>query len=237
MKGTSSGFFWPSFADLMTALFFIMLVLYVLTYLKLKNNEMSLKIKVENLDKKLKVYNLVEQSINPLKTDSSLFKYENDYKRFTLSFDVKFKTEKVVIGPSGLDNYDQTVVKINQAGRKLINIVDQLLLEKKMNKELENVSYLIIISGYASNLSNDEEYTEYLRSYNRAWHLWKHWVDKGINFEDDKYKDIIDLQICGNGWGGIGRFERDPENGFKNEYKNQRFVIQIVPKIGDVKIQ
>ena len=39
MKGKGSDFFWPSFTDLMTSLFFIMLVLYVLTYLKLTNQQ------------------------------------------------------------------------------------------------------------------------------------------------------------------------------------------------------
>jgi hypothetical protein len=55
----------------------------------------------------------------------------------------------------------------------------------------------------------------------------------GIDFEAKKYEGLIDLQIAGNGWGGVGRFERDPQNFMKNETKNQRFIIQIVPKIGN----
>jgi hypothetical protein len=35
MKTKELGFFWPSFTDLMVSLFFIMMVLYILTYLKL----------------------------------------------------------------------------------------------------------------------------------------------------------------------------------------------------------
>jgi len=66
MKGKSSGFFWPSFTDLMTSMFFIMLVLFVLSYARLK-------IKVDDLDKKLRVYNLVEENLKPLKKDSTFF--------------------------------------------------------------------------------------------------------------------------------------------------------------------
>lgn len=47
-------------------------------------------------------------------------------------------------------------------------------------------------------------------------------------FENAKiYEGLIDLQIAGNGWGGVGR-QQIEEN-------NQRFLIQIFPKIGDTK--
>ena len=38
MKKKSEGFFWASFTDLMISLFFIMLVLYVLTFVRLKKH-------------------------------------------------------------------------------------------------------------------------------------------------------------------------------------------------------
>jgi len=98
---------------------------------------------------------------------------------------------------------------------------------------MKNVSYLIIISGYSSKLGIADEDYDYKLSYRRAYNLWKYWKGLGIDFEAEKYKGLIDLQISGNGWGGVGRFERDPKNHFKNEAKNQRFIIQIVPKIGN----
>jgi hypothetical protein len=42
---------------------------------------------------------------------------------------------------------------------------------------------------------------------------------------------LIDVQITGNGWGGVGRFKIDPPL-YVEDRKNQRFIIQIVPKIG-----
>jgi hypothetical protein len=230
MKSKSSGFFWPSFTDLMTSMFFIMLVLFVLSYARLK-------IKVDDLDRKLRVYNLVEENLKPIKSDTSLFRYEKEYKRFTLSFDVKFKTGMEILNEGTLDvpNPKLTLRRINEVGMKLKSIINDLYERRQADSSLSNVSYLLIISGYASDLENSSEFIEYQRSYNRAWNLWNHWKTRGIEFDDEKYKDLVDLQISGNGLGGLGRFKRDPENKFQNEAKNQRFIIQIVPKIGDTK--
>ncbi len=83
-----------------------------------------------------------------------------------------------------------------------------------------------MIAGYASKYGQEEH--NYLLSYKRALSLWKHWRINGVDFEGKEYSDLIDLQISGNGWGGVGRVQ-------DNEYNNQRFLIQIFPKIGDIK--
>ncbi len=228
MKSKGSGFFWPSFTDLMTSMFFIMLVLFVLSYARLK-------IKVDDLDKKLRVYNLVEENLKPLKKDSTFFVYENEFKRFTLAFSVKFERGKYNLTPNELVDYSISLGKIDEAGRKLKNVINNLAQERAQRPELANVSYLLIISGYASNLGDGQMFNDYRLSYNRALSLWDRWRFIGIDFETNNYKGLIDLQISGNGWGGVGRFDRDPDSGFINEAKNQRFIIQIVPKIGDTK--
>lgn len=84
---------------------------------------------------------------------------------------------------------------------------------------MKNVSYLVIISGYASKLQYANQLEDYEISYKRAYNLWNYWKKLGIDFESEKYKGLIDLQIAGNGWGGVGRFERDPQNSFINETK------------------
>ena len=47
----SSDFFWVSFADLMTSLFFIMLVLFVLTVVYLRVEQNKIIAEVEELEK------------------------------------------------------------------------------------------------------------------------------------------------------------------------------------------
>ncbi|ATL46431.1 hypothetical protein COR50_04155 [Chitinophaga caeni] len=231
-KGNNEGVFWTSFSDLMTSLFFIVLTLYVLTFLMLKKKEKELQNTVDDLQHKLEVYDMVEQNLKPLKEDTKLFRYEEAYKRFTLAFDVNFKLGKHDILPGQLLNYSFTVEKIKEVGYQLQNTIYSLAKSKTNNPGMENVSYLVIIAGSASHLSDGYQLNDYELSYRRAYSLWNYWKSIGINFEADRYNGLVDLQIAGNGWGGVGRFPRDPKNHYKSEVKNQRFIIQIVPKIG-----
>jgi outer membrane protein OmpA-like peptidoglycan-associated protein len=237
MKRKGDNFFWASFSDLMTSLFFIVLVLYVVTYISLKKKEKFLIELNNELEQKLAVYNLVEENLKPLKQDTLLIRYEQQYKRFTLAFDVTFEIGKTQIKDEELKNYFVTASKIQSVGRQLQRTMDNLVRDIAQKPELKNVSYLLIISGYASRLQSANQREDYDLSYQRAYNLWAYWKDIGIDFETDKYKGLIDLQIAGNGWGGVGRFERDPQNFMENETKNQRFIIQIVPKIGNTNLE
>lgn len=217
MSSNKSDFFWPSYTDLMTSLFFVMLVLYVLTYFRLSKT-------IQLQKEKLAIIETVEQNLKPLKSEHELFVYEKDYKRFKLAFDVKFKNDKSGINSEELENFSLVVTKIDKAGQKLKEIIDNLKQSKSTDPKQRNVSYILVIAGYASKYGG-EEYN-YNLSYARALSLMNYWKSIGINFESTDYNDLVDLQVAGNGWGGIGRAS--------NEYDNQRFLIQIFPKIGDI---
>ena len=217
---TKNDSFWPSYTDLMTSLFFIMLVLYVLTYVRLNS---TIKLQKE----KLSIIETVEQNLKPLRKDKSLFVYEDQYKRFKLAFDVKFNSGKSGINNDDLINYSTTISKIDQAGYKLKTIIDTLNQLKNTDVKLKNVSYILVLAGYAS--KNGEEFENYKLSYLRSLNLKNYWKSHGIDFESDQYKGLIDLQISGNGWGGVGRILD-----IRHESDNQRFLIQIFPKIGNV---
>ncbi|MBP3942849.1 hypothetical protein J5U18_04605 [Sphingobacteriaceae bacterium WQ 2009] len=225
-KKSGGSVFWISFSDLMTSLFFIVLVLFVVTYV---DNVNKLRAKEEQL----RVYREVEESLKPLKNDNDFFKYEEDYKRFLLAFDVKFSVARAGINETDLENFDETRDKILSAGKKLKAVLDQIVIDaNKQNKNhLNKVTYLVVISGYASKLYNADSSpvgmsAEYQLSYARAYSLWKFWLNQDINLEDPKYKGLIDLQIAGNGWGGVGRLSNKEE-------ANQRFIVQVVPKISN----
>lgn len=222
MKSKSPDHFWTSYTDLMTSLFFVMLVLYVLTYLQLKK---TIRVQQDKLD----IIEAVEQNLKPLKSDTSFFIYEPRYKRFKLAFEVEFKYNRSTLDSADLYNYLPTLAKIDSAGRHLKQIIDTLQQAKRKNPHLQNVSYILVIAGYASRYSPTElkEQHNYELSYDRALSLWTYWKSIGVDFEDPRYHGLIDLQISGNGWGGVGR-SRDEE-------ANQRFLIQIFPKIGDIK--
>lgn len=215
----SNDSFWPSYTDLMTSLFFIMLVLYVLTYVRLNS---TIKLQKE----KIEIIETVEENLKPLQKDKTLFIYEEQYKRFNLAFQVKFNVGKSEITENDLIDYQQTRFNIIQAGNKLKTIINNLNKLKKTNDKLKNVSYILVLAGYASKIGDEIE--NYKLSYQRALNLKNFWKQSGIDFEDPEYKELIDLQIAGNGTGGVGR-KTD------NESDNQRFLIQIFPKIGNIK--
>ena len=218
MKSEKNNAFWPSYTDLMTSLFFIMLVLFVLVFTKQQKQ-------IKDLERQLAIVNAVDENLRPLKSDSTLFRYEEEYKRFKLSFDVKFEVDKYNINSGDLENYSATVNNVDNAGIKLKSVIQSLKKSKDSDVKMKDVSYILVIAGYAS--KTGEEYHNYELSYRRALGLRNYWRSKGIDFEAAEFNNLIDLQISGNGWGGLGRSTKDQDN--------QRFLIQIFPKIGDIK--
>lgn len=202
-----------------------MLVLFVLIIVVLKKEQFDTDLKNKELEHRIQVFDLVDNNIKPLKDAKHLFEYEKEYKRFKLAFDVKFLMSKDNLSdPNQIYNASFTQRKIIDAGNKLKNIIDALYIQKQNNQALKNISYVVVIAGYASR--NGEENSNYQLSYRRALSLRDFWKNNNIDFEDDQYSELVDLQIAGNGWGGIGRT--------KIEENNQRFLIQIFPKIGDI---
>lgn len=99
--------------------------------------------------------------------------------------------------------------------------IESLISKLKSKYQNENIKYLIVIEGMAS---IDGYSFNYELSYQRALALARFWTENNIGFDPN----ICELQIAGSGVGGIGRYRGT------DEYKNQRFLIQIVPKIGDI---
>src|SRR4051812_27914975 len=87
-KKSQDGFFWPSFTDLMTSLFFIMLVLYVLTYIKMKNQQRV-------TERQLNKIKQITAAVKAL--DKNYFRYDPVYKRYQLTCDIHYASEQSVI--------------------------------------------------------------------------------------------------------------------------------------------
>jgi hypothetical protein len=85
----------------------------------------------------------------------------------------------------------------------------------------DNIKYLIVIEGMSSNIAYSENYQ---LSYDRALSLFRLWQQHNIQLDPT----ICEVMIAGSGTGGVGRF-----SGGK-EVRNQRFLIQIIPKIGRI---
>ncbi|MBP2281701.1 outer membrane protein OmpA-like peptidoglycan-associated protein [Flavobacterium sp. CG_23.5] len=197
-----TNFFWASYADLMTSLFFIMLVLFVLTIAMMKRQQ---KATVEQLKRIVEIQNSVKE------LDKRYFYYQDEYKRFSLKKQIQFDPAKSTIKPE----YKEYLLEV---GRNIESLIKRLQTKYQNN----DIKYMIIIEGMSSN--DNYKYNDEL-SYQRALSLLKLWNQSSIYFDPT----FCELQIAGSGTKGVGRFE-----GIKNEYKNQQFLIQIIPKIGKI---
>ncbi|MGL2988269.1 hypothetical protein ACSVH5_11800 [Flavobacterium sp. RSSA_27] len=195
--------FWTSYADLMTSLFFIMLVLFVLTISWMKKEQKATK---DQLNKIKQIEKTVE-NIN-----REYFKYEEEYKRYKLMIDVNFS--------SNSSNIRDIPVSLRadllNAGKKLY--------EKMMELEkVKEVDFLLIIEGnaqkYNSNYIKAPD-VGYNLSYNRSLSLVNFWKQNGIDFSEF---DNCEMLIVGSGYFG--------KNRESNEVENRKFTIQITPKI------
>jgi len=208
MSKKHKDFFWMSFSDLMTSLFFVVLVLYVLTYVMLKKEQNKLEIENEKLNQILQL----EQQFKPLQNDDD-FIYLQDCKKYIskeLNSIEIFEPNKSTI----LEKYKSSTVNV---GNKLEDLL------KDLNVANANFSYLIIIEGNMANswdkkFSTDSEYG-YKKSYERALAVYNLWSNNNIDLR--KYNS--EILISGSGFNGLCRD--------KVEENNKRFSIQIIPKI------
>lgn len=228
-------FFWPSYVDLMTALFAIVLVLFVLTYFKLNKVITSIKERTELLTKDSILLSNLKANLKLFETDKDIFLYDTVYNRIQLAFDIKYKMgyQYYQINSNDIEsNYNLTTEKLDSLGIKLVRIISKFQYQKSTDASMKDISYLMVISGSAS--SWGDEYENYLLSYKRALSLYKYWKQNlNIDFDSPKYHNIIELQIAGIGIGGVGRYNYPyRSNNNLEEKKNQRFIIYITPKIG-----
>jgi len=202
MSRKSNDFFWLSYADLMTSLFFVMLVLFILVFSIMKYQQGKL---IESLAEYKKIEE-IKLAINSI--DTSYFKYDSTYKKHILNIQPHFGTDSSYIPLS-------TRNSLVKAGKVILNLISNL-------PKGENVNYLIIVEGQASKdnwWGNDE------LSYKRALSLKKLWKNNNINFSNIENCELV---IAGSGQGGVPRLLPDiPPN-------NQRFLIHIIPKVGQI---
>jgi hypothetical protein len=178
MKSRESGFFWTSYTDLMTSLFFVMLTLYVLTVTVLKYQQKATE---EQLRKIREIQNATQN------LDSTLFLYQADYKRFVLRRQIQFPAGKSLI-PASDTPYLKTV------GSSLKTLIETL----GKRYQGQNIKYLVVIEGMASKdnyLLNDE------LSYARALALHRFWIRENLR-PDPAVCEVI---VAGSGVEGVGR--------------------------------
>lgn len=207
MKKGKESFFWTSYSDLMTSLFIIMLVLFVLVIVLLHKRMEATIIEKERIEKVLEEITKVEESTRDL--EGKYFSYNKEYEKFILNIDCQFPVRQYDINL--LD--ESTRSKLMDAGQQV----------KDFLEHHSDNQYLVIVEGQAS--ANSEAWTDYNYnlSFQRAYSLIKFWAtNPNVKFPEKN----CELQIAGS---GDGRLSAKTMRDTVNE-KNQRFLIYIIPK-------
>lgn len=203
-KQKKESYFWASFSDLMTSLFFVMLVLFVLTIALLHTKMIEIENERKASEEQLKKITEIEEAVNSI--EPKYFDYNPTYKKHVLKITVNFPK-----GESDMEVVDsRTKGELSDAGISIRNSLFEI------RKKYPKIQYLLIIEGQAS---KDAYQRNYELSYERALSLSRFWKNNGIDFGNN-----CEMLISGSGTGGTMRESE--------ESMNQRFLIHIVPKPG-----
>ena len=204
-------FFWASYADLMSSLFFIMLVLFVLTIVMLQKQMIEIEEMRKATEAEINKIKEIQNAISNI--DSTYFAYNAEHKKHILKIDVGFQTNSADITDIELDTRHQLL----NAGKAINQFIKDAC-------QKYNAQYLLIIEGQASKdnfIRNNE------LSYERALALVNYWKNNGVLFNSEQCEVII----SGSGQDGTLRIQPD----VAGNVKNQRFLIHILPKSGVIK--
>lgn len=221
--------FWPSYVDIMTTLFAIMLVLFGVTFSHFKsvNNDLmeaqdSLNAYVKDYKELLSIYEIVEN------IDTTYFEFRKEYVKHIFKINVTYQTGAFDLYRLQADKdnpakADRLRNDIFHAGEIIKSTIENLQRKDSLKQDIK---YLVVIEGQASKDGYDQNdfMNNNVLSYQRAWKLTEFWKARGIDFTQ---MDKCELVISGSGEKGVPRETGD-------ERLNQRFLIHIVPVIGNV---
>lgn len=197
--------FWLSYSDLMTSLFFVMLVLFVLVYSMQRRVIQELLVAKEELER----IREIEATVNNI--DREYFTYDALHKKHILNIDFSY--------PTGSAEIDQIIPdkrpELLAAGKAIRQLIQHF-------PEEDNIKYLVVVEGQAS---RDNWAGNSVLSYFRAQSLINLWSTNQVGLDDLKNCELV---VAGSGEGGIPRIQPD------RPPANQRFLITIVPKIGEM---
>lgn len=231
-KGRKDSLFWTSYSDLMTSLFFVVLVLFVITTVAMRMASLKTKLAYEELEDALKRLENVLDSVNASNSQlEQIIKLNEQFSSLASSTSLDYDSEKRMFYAKdfvGIEIFDpnEDVIKneyiemVDKVGKDIKSIVDSL------NKSNNSFKYQLVIEGTAAipyrekinKTFNPDNIEMYKLSYRRALALYQRW--KALNLRDSNTEIII----AGSGFNGVNRDQIIEEN-------NKRFVIQIIPKI------
>lgn len=248
MDEKNNGSFWPSYVDVMTTLFAITLVLFAVSFSRFKIKEEQLQSLVDEYENIITVYSAVGT------IDSTrYFTYNNQYLKHLITIEVEYQEKQYRMDMLNLD-----ITNKDSANAIREDIINAGNVVKKAIENIENsdtvknnIKFLVVIEGQSSKLTfkNANDWmNNYTLSYLRAQYLNEFWKEHGINLDSIPKCELI---ICGSGETGVPRVHPNINslelrygkntkefwyNWASEEKKNQRFLVHIVPVIGNIDV-
>lgn len=217
--------FWTSYSDLMTSLFFAVLVLFVVVVVAMGAVNRQVQEAKEKLEKALIDANATNEQLN------QILRLQDQFNTLTTSSSLKYDEQKRMFYAKdfvGIEIFEpnkdiiknEYVETVNRVGKDIKELIESL---KANNKDFK---YQLVIEGTVAipyrelkaGTFNPDNVGMYELSYRRALALYNKW--KHLNFRESNTEIII----AGSGFNGINRDKIIEDN-------NKRFVIQIIPKI------
>ena len=216
--------FWPSYVDIVTTLFAIMVVLFAVSYSRFRVQEAELRKIADKYEEIKKIYQTVEN------IDPTYFEFDSTYVKHIFKIQVtyqkgEFDLYKLMADRTNKTEADSLRRRIVAAGEEIQRTVQNL---QNMHDKKQDIKYLVVIEGQASagGYYINPYFNNDVLSYQRALALHRFWQKNEIDFSAMPKCELV---ISGSGEGGV------PRDTTREEF-NQRFLIHIVPVIGNIRL-
>lgn len=234
MKNKKESFFWTSYSDLMTSLFFVMLVLFVLALVIVKSNNKKIADQNEELmEMKDSLQKALKDANVTIDQQNQILQLEEQFKVLSESSSLSYdEVERIFYATDfmGIEIFEPNSDVILPQYMSIVDKVgkDLEFVLSRLHANNPNFKYQLVIEGYAaikhqkkvSGSYNPDNHEMYKLSYRRSLALYDRWRENGIDLR--RYN--TEIIIGGSGFNGIHRDNNVEDN-------NKRFVIQIIPKI------
>ena len=158
-KRKRESFFWTSYSDLMTSLFFVMLTLFVLAIALLHKEVVNIGKERDATQAEIDKIEEIRKAVQSI--DPTYFDYNAEYKKHILKTVVKFKT-----GSADINDLDEKTKAELQNVKKSISKFLGELYEKDKNYNLNNqLSYARALALFKFWFPDQEETTLQFENY------------------------------------------------------------------------
>lgn len=171
-KGNKESF-WPSYVDIVTTLFAIMVVLFAVSYSRFRVKEAELRKIADKYEEIKKIYQTVEN------IDSTYFAYDSTYVKHIFKIQVtyqkgEFDLYKLMADRTNRAEADTLRKRIIAAGQEIKRTVQNL---QNMHDKKQDIKYLVVIEGQASadGYYVNPYFNNDVLSYQRALELHRFW--------------------------------------------------------------